>query len=258
MNYQSSRNPFGDIPQVTKHLLIINLIFFVSGLLLSSSGFLDRYLALHFIYSPYFMPHQIITYMFMHGGFTHIFFNMFALFMFGRNIEMYWGPKRFLSFYLITGIGAAVLQLLIAYFRYQSLIAQIEPSQLNDVLHMIKTQGPILISESKNYVDPILGGLNEVVNIPMVGASGAIFGILAAFGMMFPNIELMMIPIPVPVKAKYFVIGYGVLELGMGLADRVGDNVAHFAHLGGLLTGLVLLLYWKKKGTLYGTNFRQN
>lgn len=256
MNYQNSTSPLG-LPQVTKHLLIINLIFFVAGLLLSANGFLDRYLALHFFESPYFMPHQIITYMFMHGGFMHLFFNMFALFMFGRTIENYWGPKRFLSFYLVTGIGAAALQLLITYFRYKSIIADIPANQLAEYMHLVKTEGASLLMQSKNYVDPILGGLNSLVNTPMVGASGAIFGILAAFGMMFPNIELMMIPIPIPIKAKYFVIGYGLLELFFGLRDAAGDNVAHFAHLGGLLTGVILLLYWKKKGTLNGTDFRQ-
>ena len=256
---QNSRS-FLSMPEVTKNLLIINVIVFLADMLLSKNGggFMDRYLALHFIFSNDFMPHQILTYMFMHGSFSHLFFNMFALFMFGRTIETCWGAKRFLSFYLITGIGAACLQLLINYIQYRDLVSQIPADQLNEVLNMIKNEGANIMRNGQNYSDAILGSLNQVINVPMVGASGAIFGILAAFGFMFPNTELIMIPIPIPIKAKYFVIGYGCLELILGVMDRGGDNVAHFAHLGGLIAGVIMLIYWKKRGLLYGKNFRQD
>lgn len=243
------------IPVVTKNLLIINLLVFLADHFLSTNGAMTHYLALHFVYSDSFMPHQIITYMFMHGDFPHIFFNMFALFMFGRTLETVWGPKRFLSFYLLTGIGAAVFQLLISYFRYKTLLGQLPPESIPEILETIRTQGASLIQSNRNYIDATMGSLNAIVNVPMVGASGAIFGILAGFGMMFPNSQLYIIPFPFPIKAKYFVIGYGLLELGLGFANRAGDNVAHFAHLGGLFAGLILLMYWKKKGTLHGKQF---
>ncbi len=243
------------IPVVTRNLLIINLLVFLADSLLSSNGFMTKYLALHFFMSDSFMPHQLITYMFMHGSIGHIFFNMFAVFMFGRTLETVWGPKRFLTYYLLTGIGAALLQLLITYFRYHQLLADVPTEMVPELINKIQTEGAALLQSNRNYTDSVLGGLNLVVNIPMVGASGAVFGILLGFGMLFPNAELMIIPIPVPVKAKYFVVGYGILELTLGFADRAGDNVAHFAHLGGLLTGLILVLYWKKKGTLHGKFF---
>lgn len=243
------------IPPVTKNLLIINVLVFLACTLLTSVP-MREYLSLFFYESTLFKPHQFITYMFMHGGFTHLFFNMFALFMFGRTLEMVWGPKRFLSYYLLTGIGAAVLQLLISYLRYSSLIAEIPVEAIPELLERINVEGRALIASQRNYTDPILGGINGIVNVPMVGASGAIFGILVGFGMLFPNAELMMIPIPIPIKAKYFVIGYGALELFLGLSNNPSDNVAHFAHLGGLFTGLIFLLYWKKKGTLHGNSFR--
>lgn len=242
-----------NIPVVTRNLLIINLLFFLADTLLSKDGIMTRYLALHFVYSDQFMPHQIITYMFMHGSFSHIFFNMFALFMFGRTLEAVWGPKRFLSFYLLTGIGAAALQLLISYIRYTSLLAELPPEVVPAILEKLQT-GVGFTTTELGYFDTIKS-LYSIVNVPMVGASGAIFGILAGFGMLFPNSELFIIPFPFPIKAKYFVIGYGILELSLGFADRAGDNVAHFAHLGGLIAGLIMLMYWKKKGTLHGKLF---
>lgn len=252
---QNNSGFLGSIPMVTRNLLIINLLVFMADSLLSSNGFMTKYLALHFFMSEDFMPHQLITYMFMHGSMGHIFFNMFAVFMFGRTLETVWGPKRFLSYYLITGIGAALLQLLITYFRYHQLLADVPAEMIPEMLNRIQTEGAMLLQDGKNYTDPILGGLNAVVNVPMVGASGAVFGILLGFGMLFPNAELFIIPFPFPIKAKYFVVGYGVIELFLGFADRAGDNVAHFAHLGGLLTGLILVLYWKNKGTLHGKFF---
>lgn len=255
-NMEKGQGLLNNIPVVTRNLLIINILVFIADQLLSKDGVMTKYLALHFVLSKDFMPHQIITYMFMHANLSHIFFNMFALYMFGRTLETVWGPKRFLSYFLITGIGAALLQLLILYIRYTTLLNDLPANEIVGLLDMLETKGASLLSSNMNFSDPIVGALNEIVNIPMVGASGAIFGILVGFGMLFPNSELFIIPIPFPIKAKYFVIGYGALELILGFSNNAGDNVAHFAHLGGLITGFFILLYWKKKGTLHG-NFHR-
>lgn len=244
-----------NIPPVTRNLLIINVLVFLAFSLLKSVP-MTEYLALFYYKSPYFMPHQFITYMFMHWSFGHLFFNMFALFMFGRTLEMVWGPKRFLTYYIITGVGASLLHLLIIYFQVSSLESMVSSDVLANFYAGLDNM-KIVISGSMSE-NAALREILEVVSIPMVGASGAIFGILVGFGMLFPNAELIMIPIPIPIKAKYFVIGYGVLELALGLSNNPADNVAHFAHLGGLLTGLIFLLYWKKKGTLHGNSFRHN
>nr|WP_255490470.1 rhomboid family intramembrane serine protease [Dysgonomonas sp. 511] len=241
----------GNIPVVTKNILIINVLMFIASSLFSKGPLnnpMDDYLALHYFTSDYFRPHQIITCMFMHGSIEHIFFNMFAVFMFGRILESIWGPKKFLLYYMIAGVGASLLQLLVMYLRVSHLEANIPAEQLPEMLYQLKTEGLDLIRSQRNYIDETMGALNLLINIPMVGASGAIFGILVAFGIIFPNAELMLIFPPIPIKAKWFVIGYGVLELVLGVADRAGDNVAHFAHLGGLFAGLILILYWRKKG----------
>lgn len=235
---------------VTKNLIIINVIFFLADTLLFQNGALDDYLALHYFASDKFMPHQIITCMFMHGSIGHLFFNMFAVYMFGRTLEMVWGSRKFLLYYMIAGLGASLLQLLVMYLRVSYLEASIPAEILPDILQKINTEGLSILMQNQNYPDPTLAALNLLFNWGMVGASGAIFGILVAFGMIFPNAELMLIFPPIPIKAKWFVIGYGAIELFLGIADRQGDNAAHFAHLGGLLTGLIILLYWKKKGKL--------
>lgn len=190
--------------------------------------------------------------MFAHANFSHMFFNMFAVFMFGRTLESVWGPKRFLTYYMLTGIGAALVQLLIAFIQIQNLEASLSPELLNGVL----TQGAEILREGKNFTNPNAAELNILRNLwSMVGASGAVFGVLVAFGMLFPNVELIMIPIPIPIKAKWFVIGYGALELFMGLSNNPNDNVAHFAHLGGLITGLFIIMYWRSKARRNGNFF---
>jgi len=189
--------------------------------------------------------------MFMHGDFMHIFFNMFALFMFGRTLELVWGPRRFLSFYIITGIGAALLNMLIIYIKIQSLESAIPP----DMVEQVYREGLSVLNSGKNYSNNLLGELNILINTSMIGASGAVYGILVAFGMLFPNAELMVIPIPIPVKAKYMVIVLGLIALFLGISNREGDNVAHFAHLGGLLTGFIIVLFWKKQNKSNGRFF---
>lgn len=232
---------FGNMPEVVKNLLIINGLFFLATIALSPQG-MDLSLILGAFYwdSEQFRPWQIITHMFMHGGFAHIFFNMFALWMFGTSIERVWGPKRFLIYYLVTGFGAFILHYAVVAYQIQQLIPEVSPEMLAE----IKNKGLSYLMNNQNYTNPVYAELNMLYNVPVVGASGAVFGILLAFGMMFPNTRLIMLFFPVPIKAKYFVIGYGALELFSGIANRPGDNVAHFAHLGGMLFGYILIKYW--------------
>ncbi len=244
MMNQNSAGFMSSIPVVTRNLLIINVLAYFATVMLKDVVNLNNYLSLHYVTSSLFMPHQIITYMFMHGGISHLFFNMFAVFMFGRVLETVWGPKKFFVYYIITGIGAAALQMIVTYFRLQSLEATLPA----EVISTVYNEGAAIIAQGLNYTNPLYGDLNGLLNGAMLGASGAVFGILVAFGMLFPNAELMLLFPPIPIKAKWFVIGYGVIELSLGVVDRVGDNVAHFAHLGGLITGLIILLYWRKKG----------
>jgi membrane associated rhomboid family serine protease len=202
---------------------------------------LTNILGLHYIQSPEFRPYQLVTHLFMHGGFFHLFCNMFALWMFGRVLETVWGPKRFFIFYFVTGLGAAALHTVVNYIEFQHLAAKMTP----DAVQMVMSQGTEIFNQGKNFIDPMAGKLNLMLNIPTVGASGAVFGILLGFGMLFPNTELMLLFPPIPIKAKYFVAGYGVLELFMGVTGT-GANIAHFAHLGGMLFGFILIKYWNR------------
>ena len=213
------------MPPITKNLLIINILMFVATYVLGRYGInLNSLLGLHFFMASDFRLHQIFTYLFMHGGFEHLFFNMFALWMFGRIIEQVMGPKRFLTYYMVCGIGAGLIQELVQYIHFLSLapeLSGVSHEQLADALNMWNT----------------------------VGASGSIYGSLLAFGMSFPEDRLFIIPIPFPIKAKYFVVGYAVVEL-LSAMLRSNDGVAHMAHLGGMLFGLVLLLHWRHPGGL--------
>lgn len=248
----NSRSLFGGaLPPVTLNLIIINLIIWLAQMVFIRQGFdLTNLLGLHYIGSKGFKLHQLITYMFLHdtGSFMHVFSNMFAVFMFGRTIEHVWGSKRFLTFYMVTGIGAGLIQILVAYLRIQAL----KGGMSADAIQEVYTQGYELLRQNMNYVNDAKGSLNIALNTVTVGASGAVFGILLAFGMMFPNAELFIIPIPFPIKAKYFVIGYGVFELVFGVRNFAWDNVAHFAHLGGMLFGVLMVLYWRKKDKRHG------
>jgi membrane associated rhomboid family serine protease len=221
---QRNFNSYSNLPTVTKNLLIINALLWVATeFIMRDKVDLTDILGLHFPGARDFKPHQFFTYMFMHASFSHLFFNMFAVYMFGRTLESTWGSRRFLFYYLATGLGAGVIQELV---------------WLNTVNEIASAHG---ISIATLIANPSF-------SIPVtVGASGAVFGILLAFGMYYPNVEMFIIPFPFPIKAKYLVIGYGVIELFAGIADFKGDNIAHFAHLGGMLFGLILVLYWKKK-----------
>jgi membrane associated rhomboid family serine protease len=214
-------------PPVTKNIIIVNILMFAGTLVATQYGVkLSDYLGLHFFLAKDFNAVQLVTYMFMHGGFSHIFFNMFAVWMFGRILEQTWGPKKFLTFYLICGIGAGLVQEAVQYIYY------------------------ITVLSSYAGVNTGVGIISMEVYLNMmttVGASGAVYAILLAFGMTFPNDKMFIFPLPFPIKAKWFVIGYAVIELVSAISNNPNDNVAHFAHLGGMLFGLLIILYWKRK-----------
>lgn len=227
------------IPVVTKNLIIINVLMWVASLVLPRVGIdLTSWLGLHFPGAKDFYAFQFITYMFMHDthSFAHVFFNMFAVYMFGRVLEQVWGPKRFLIFYMVTGIGAGLVQELTWMYDLRDVMAA--PQEL------INIGGGQILEKADFY--------NLFVT---VGASGAVFGILLAFGMLFPNVPLYLMFVPIPIKAKYFVIFYGLAELALGVANFSGDSVAHFAHLGGMLFGFFMIQYWRKKGVNNGFYF---
>lgn len=245
MSYGQYRpTSFKILPPVVKNLLIINAIFFLATIAVESTFRIDLndILGLHFPAASKFSPYQLVSYMFMHGGFGHLFFNMFALWMFGNALENVWGPKRFLSYYLITGIGAAIVQMIVTYIRVSALEAQID----EHTLQIVYNEGADLIAKNMNYSDPLIGKLNGLINGTTVGASGGVFGILLAFGMLFPN-SVIYLYFAIPIKAKWFVIIYGAIELYSGIANNPMDNVAHFAHLGGMIFGFFLIKYWKRK-----------
>jgi membrane associated rhomboid family serine protease len=239
---QNTKSGFSAIPPVVKNLIIINIIMLLATYILSMRGIdLTSILGLRYFQSPEFRPYQLVTHMFMHGGFTHLLFNMFALWMFGRVLEGVWGPKRFFIYYFVTGLGAALLHTFVNFIEFQSVASKMTP----EAVQMVMTQGTEIFNQGKNFSDPIAGKLNLLLNIPTVGASGAVFGILLGFGMLFPNTQLMLLFPPIPIKAKYFVMGYGAIELYLGLTQS-GSNIAHFAHLGGMLFGFFLIKYWNK------------
>ena len=270
---------FGSLPPVVKNLLILNIIFFLGTYLIGMTNNIDLkdVFGLRYPLSQDFRPYQFITYMFMHGGLSHLFFNMFALWMFGKILENVWGSKRFLIFYLVCGIGAALTHYVVAWFEinpvvqamnvfldnpsYQTLMDFVGNHRFHineysgivwDHFQIFQQQASVLQYDHSNHaalqasIDFITEYKEHFLNLPnVVGASGAIFGLLLAFGMMFPNSEIYIYFL-FPLKAKWFVIIYGVIELISGFADSTG-NVAHFAHLGGMIFGFLLIRYWKKQ-----------
>ncbi len=236
------------LPVVTKNLLAINVIMFLATLVAEKQGIdLSNILGLHFFESSEFYPFQLVTYMFMHSGVGHLFFNMFALYMFGRTLEYIWGPKRFLTYYIVAGIGAGIIQEVVGAVRCYPMINALDPQALEIVMN----EGASILRQGMNYRNPEMAELNIALNSLTVGASGAIYAILLGFGMLFPNERMYIFPLPFPIKAKFFVIGYALIELYMGTVG-VADSIAHFAHLGGMLFGFILILFWRKKGEIGG------
>jgi len=234
-----------NMPTMTKNLLVINILAYIASWVLQRSGVdLNALLGLHFFMASDFHVYQFLTYMFLHGSFTHILFNMFALWMFGSVIERVWGPQKFLFYYIVCGVGAGIVQELVQYGSYMA-------------------QG----LAAYQYVN--MGGaqisMDSYINMwTTIGASGAVYGILLAFGMIFPNERLFIIPFPFPIKAKWLIVGYVVIELFSAMSGP-GDGVAHMAHLGGMLFGFLLIRYWRKHpgssqrfGRSYGQEFFDN
>ena len=237
----------GRMTETVKVLLIINVIFFIGSQLIGEVAY--EYFALWFVKNPNFQIWQIITHMFMHGGFMHILFNMYALWAFGSPIEQMLGQKRFLFFYFSAGIGAALLHTLVNFYGYQNGVQDL----LEAGMSMPQVENFFLTGEyPKSILDNIsMDGLQsayQAFTVPAVGASGAIYGILVAFGMMFPNVQLFLLFVPVPIKAKYFIPGLIALDLFSGFTGYsiFGGGIAHFAHVGGALFGFLMMYYWKK------------
>lgn len=252
MNYgRTAGGWWRSIPPVTKNLIIINLIVWLAEILVP--GFADTLvgrLGLHIVGSAMFNPAQIFTYMFLHSpaNIMHILFNMFTLWMFGRILEQVWGSRRFLFFYLVCGVGAGLVQQGVWELTWRSdYISGI--AKLNGLTteHMKEIVDSAVAAGDRNWIDAMQAFKSQMCTI---GASGAIYGILLGFAFTFPDMPLYLFFIPVPIKAKYMVIGYGVLEFFLGVSGSM-SSVAHFAHLGGMIFGIFILLYWKKKGTLH-------
>lgn len=243
----NNRSLWASIMPVTKHLLIINLVVWLATMVLRQRGIieLNDWLGLHFWKGSEFNVFQLLTYMFMHADFSHIFFNMFSLWMFGSLLERALGSKRYLFYYISCGLGAALVQELVWQFSWQSILQS------------------FVAGGTGMSVDDIINGvnaghadftMNDFYNsLVTIGASGAVFGLLLAFGVIFPNIPLYLFFIPIPIKAKWMVIGYGIIELFFGVTHTM-SGVAHYAHLGGMLAGIIMILYWKHNGTLMRGN----
>ena len=239
---------FRNIPIITKNLLIINVVVFLFSTLFGNV--MERYGALHFFLASDFHLYQFITYQFMHGGFAHLFFNMFALWMFGCVIENVWGPRKFIFYYIVCGIFAGICQEVTQFFTLYHLLLESYPD----------------ISMADLFT---MSGRENLNGMLTIGASGAVYAILLAFGMTFPNERIFIFPLPIPIKAKWFVMIYAAIELfsAVTTARSASDGIAHMAHLGGMLSGVLLILFWRSKtGTHFnlgnrlnlGERFRQN
>lgn len=233
--YQQVRN--NNFPPVVKNIIIINVIVWIAQIALDKTYQITDKIALYPVDTPWFEPYQIATHMFAHdpSGPFHLIFNMFTLFIFGRILENIWGGKRFLIFYFLCGIGAAACHLLVQHLRF-------DPVVFNNLAHAL-TNNPEMMPETGN-----LGFLASAV-----GASGAVMGVMVAFAYLFPNTPLMLMFIPVPVKAKWLILALVLIDLFGGVVRIQGDNIAHFAHLGGAITGFIIVLLWNKtnRKTLY-------
>ena len=250
---------------IIKAIIIINIIIFaVQSINPQYDRMIVSLFGLHYFTSEQFIPTQLVTYMFVHSNIGHIFSNMLGLFFLGPILEMFWGEKRFLIFYLITGIGAGILYMGLKYYDFSTLQAVTEAYILNpdltkfqsllakfysegipsSVYSLLQDTSNVTLKESVFIAEE---SLKAVLNTPMIGASGAVFGIMAGFGLLFPNTELMLLFFPFPIKAKYFVTFYALYEIYAGLNKMPGDNVAHFAHIGGMIVAFILIKIWGTK-----------
>lgn len=214
-----------NFPPVIKNLLIINTLMLI--ITYFAQDFMYEKFSLFYVGSPFFRPYQFVSHMFMHGNFVHLFFNMYSLVIFGVVLEQVWGSKKFFLYYMITGLGAAALHSLVLYFDASSYLAAAKA-------------GDFAAGEA----------LRRLMSTPTVGASGAVYGVLLAYGMLFPNNVLQLLFPPVALKAKWFVMIFGAIELFLALSNS-GGNIAHFAHLGGMIFGFILIKYWQKNNKMY-------
>jgi len=233
MSYYSYNNRGGgflsSIPTATKNIIIINVLVMIMTSL--NGDLMYQKFALFYPTSPFFRWWQPVTHMFMHGGFWHLFFNMYTLYFFGRVLEERWGAKKFLIFYFVTGLGAALIHTGVEWIQMHHWMNQV-------------AEGPMAAQAN----------IHALKMTPTVGASGAIYGVLMGFAMLYPDAILTLVFPPVSMKAKWFVLIFGGIELLTGITG-VGGGIAHFAHLGGLIFGYLLIMYWKKKRTLYGRDY---
>lgn len=261
---------FEVLPLVIKNIIIINVLVFIAQQTFTNSDLLnlEKMFALHTWQSSLFKPWQFLTYMFMHGSISHILFNLLALWMFGSTLENLWGPKRFLTFYIICGMGAALCHMIALFIGNQEFINDLAVLNNNfDAGHFVNFYkahnldlmnqdlapfaqewqqnpgNPSYMLDAKNFCNTIL---NNRLDEATLGASGAVFGCLAAFGYLFPNSEIILLPLPIPIKAKWLVLGYAAVEFFSAMQNVAGDNVAHIAHLGGALFGFALVYFWNK------------
>lgn len=255
-----------------KNILIINGIIFILSDFVGLRSYIIESFGMRYFHSENFQPYQILTYMWVHGGFGHLFSNMFSVLIFAPILERVWGSKKFLIYYLATGIGAGILYSGINYYENYSFEVKVKSYEQNpspeSFRKLVLNNSSEYYSQLYDFIDSYeqnpsnsndnlsIAYANDLLkvksDVPMVGASGAVFGILLAFAMLFPNMELMLLFFPIPVKAKYLVLVYGIYELWSEINRMPGDNVAHFAHLGGMLIGYLILKYWKRKyGTFY-------
>jgi len=231
-----------NLTPAVKNIIIINVLIYLACFVVPG---LNDALTGYYFASPNFRPWQIVTHMFMHSqyDFTHIFFNMYALYLFGTALENYWGTKRFVIYYMTCGVGAFFLHMGVGYFEIQKMMQVLSDKEVYQVM----ITG---LEEGKAYKVQMVE-LYSAINTGVVGASGAVFGVLLGFGMLFPNTELMLLFPPIPLKAKYFVMIYGAIEFYLAMRQTTGDNVAHYAHLGGMLFGYLLLKYWQKNSKVW-------
>jgi membrane associated rhomboid family serine protease len=241
-----------NITPVVKQLLIINIIFYICSYLVGDEAY--NLLSLFYFENPAFKPWQIITHMFMHAPvpqFAHILFNMFALYSFGSALEHFWGGKKFLFFYISCGLGAMILHTGVNYFQYHDVLNTLYENQIpQQAIDAMISKGTVTDQILELVPMQALQDMYTAYHAPMLGASGAIYGLLVAFAFMFPNAELMLIFLPIPIKAKYFVPGILLIDLFLGVSGKslfgTSDGIAHFAHLGGAILGFLMMWYWKK------------
>ncbi len=237
------RNILDNMPPVVKNLLLLNVLMFIITLIGEWQGInLTRILGGYVFNSPFFEPYQMVTHFFMHGGFFHILFNMFALVIFGSALERVWGPKRFFIFYIATALGAFLIYELVGYIKVMGIEDQIVATgqSLSEVKYQIANM-PL----GMGFKNQLLESYRMSLSTPVIGASGAVFGVLVAFAYLFPNTQLMLLFPPIPIKAKWLVLGLVVIQIYYSL-NSPGDNVAHLAHVGGALVGFIIVLFWQK------------